>query len=423
MKILVIGSGGREHALVWKLAQAKNVSEIFCAPGNAGTSQIAKNINISSDDIEGLLSFAKENKIDLTVVGPEAPLVLGIVDIFKKSGLKVFGPSKEAAQLEGSKIFSKKIMQKYNIPTASFGSFDNIEEAKDFINKTPAPLVVKADGLAAGKGVIICKTKEEAISAVELMISKKEFGDAGSKVLIEEFLTGEEASILCFTDGETIIPMASSQDHKRIFDNDEGPNTGGMGAYSPAPVVTEALLAQIDKEILKPTINGMKSEGIPYSGVLYVGVMVTKDGPKVLEYNARFGDPETQCILPRLKNDLADVMLKIIDNKLSSVKLEWDERPAVCIVLAAGGYPGSYKKGTEIEGLDMARNLDNLIVFHAGTKEIEGKITTSGGRVLNVVGIGKDIKSAIAQGYKGVSCIKFDGMQYRTDIGKKALKR
>ena len=427
MKILVIGSGGREHALVWKIAQSPKVSEIFCAPGNAGTSQIAKNVDIAVEDIDSLLKFAKDKHIDLTVVGPEIPLVLGIVDIFKSNGLKIFGPTKAAAQIEGSKVFSKKLMEKYGIPTAKYRSFTEEKPAKQYLKEIGAPVVVKADGLAAGKGVIVCKTIEEAEKAIERILIDKEFKEAGLELIIEECLVGEEASILSFSYGKTIIPMSSAQDHKRINDNDEGPNTGGMGAYSPAPLVTKELLAQIDREALKPTILGMEKDGTPYSGILYVGVMVTKTGPKVLEYNARFGDPETQCILPRLKNDLVAIFEKIIEGRLIDVDLQWDPRPAVCVVMASGGYPGSYKKGIEITGLDVARELDDVIVFHAGTRLENGKqkadpgVVTAGGRVLNVVGLGIDIKSAIVQAYKAVSCIKFDGMHYRKDIGHRAL--
>lgn len=430
MKILVIGSGGREHTLVWKIAQSPKVSEIFCAPGNAGTSQLATNINIASDDILGLRDFAIKNKIDLTVVGPEAPLVAGIVDDFNSHGLKIYGPSKEAALLEGSKVFSKNIMKKYNIPTAQFGAFTDESEAKKYLKTIKSPVVVKADGLAAGKGVIICKTEHDAEKAIELILREKEFGDAGNEIIIEECLIGEEASILCFADGKTILPMASAQDHKRIFDNDEGPNTGGMGAYSPAPIVTPQLLQIVDEKILKPTMKAMEAEGSPYSGVLYVGLMITKDGPKVLEYNARFGDPETQCILPRLKNDLVEIMLATLDSRLETIDLQWDPRPAVCVVLAAGGYPGAYKKGDEIKGLDGARELDDDIVFHAGTRErlrvASSKlpvIETSGGRVLNIVGVGQDIKSAIDRAYEAVKVIHFDGMQYRKDIGRRALNK
>jgi len=423
MNILVIGSGGREHALVWKIAQSPKVSKIFCAPGNAGTSQIAENVNIASEDILSLRDFALHNKIDLTVVGPETPLVLGIVDEFESHGLKIFGPGKSASLLEGSKVFAKKLMEKYNIPTADFLSFTDEVEAKKFIKKVGAPVVVKADGLAAGKGVIICQTEAEANRAVERILNEKEFGEAGNEVIIEECLIGEEASLLCFTDGKTILPMAGAQDHKRVNDHDEGPNTGGMGAYSPTPILTDDLLIKIEREILGPTISGMEAEGHSYKGVLYVGLMITKEGPKVLEYNCRFGDPETQCILPRLKTDLVEVMDKTIHHALSSMLLEWDPRAAVCVVLASGGYPGHYKKGYEIEGLENARKLDDVIIFHAGTSEKDGKIITSGGRVLGVVGMGETIRHAIDRSYLAVKMIKFKDMHYRKDIGRKALKR
>ncbi|HTY13881.1 MAG TPA: phosphoribosylamine--glycine ligase [Candidatus Omnitrophota bacterium] len=423
MNILVIGSGGREHALCWKLAQSPLASRIFCAPGNGGTSQVADNVDIAAEDITGLRDFANHNKIDLTVVGPEAPLVAGIVDEFEANGLKVFGPRRGAAMIEGSKIFSKKLMKKYNIPTAEFETFTDEESADKYIKRTGAPLVVKADGLAAGKGVIVCQTEAEAKHAVARMLKEKEFGDAGNEIIIEECLEGEEVSILCFTDGKTIVPMASAQDHKRVNDHDQGPNTGGMGAYSPAPVATPELIEQVRREVLLPTISGMEAEGRPYRGILYVGLMLTKNGPKVLEYNARFGDPETQCILPRLKTDLLEIMLKIVDGKLAEMKIEWDKRPAVCVVMAAGGYPGAYKKGIEISGLENARELDDVIVFHAGTKEKDGKIVTAGGRVLGVVGIGDTVRHAIDRSYLAVKAIEFEGAHYRKDIGHRALKR
>jgi len=422
MNILIIGSGGREHALVWKLAQSPRVTKIYCAPGNAGTAQVAENIDIASEDIMGLREFALHNRIDLTVVGPEAPLVLGIVDEFEAHGLKVFGPSKKASILEGSKVFAKNLMKKYNIPSADFLSFTDEAEAKRFIKKVGAPVVVKADGLAAGKGVIVCQTGAEAERAVERILREKEFGEAGNEVIIEECLVGEEASILCFTDGKTIVPMASAQDHKRVNDNDEGPNTGGMGAYSPAPLVTAELLAKVEREILKPTISGMEAEGHSYKGILYVGLMLTKDGPKVLEYNCRFGDPETQCILPRLKTDLLEILLSIVDCRLSIISLDWDPRSAVCVVLASGGYPGSYKKGQEITGLENARDLDDVIIFHAGTTLKDGKTVTAGGRVLGVVGLGETIRHAIDRSYLAVKLINFKDMHYRKDIGRKALK-
>ena len=430
MKILVVGAGGREHALVWKIAQSPKVEKIYCAPGNAGTSQLAENVNLKADDLPGLRQFALKNKIDLTVVGPEVPLVMGIVNEFEKEGLKIFGPRQEAAQIEGSKVFSKQFMIKYDIPTAVAAIFDNASKAIDYLNQIALPLVIKADGLAAGKGVIICKTKNEAMEAIRSIMEKKEFGRAGDKVIIEECLVGEEASILAFTDGKSIIPLASSQDHKRVFDNDEGPNTGGMGAYSPAPVVTERLMEEIDLNILKPFVLGMKQEGIIYKGVIYAGVMITKKGPMVLEFNARFGDPETQPILMRMKSDIVPIFEAIIDEKLDHRLIEWNERAAVCVVLAAGGYPGNYEKGIPIEGLDRVDQLENVMVFHAGTKlenrtsnvERRTQIITNGGRVLGVTGLGDNIKFAIENAYRAVNLINFSGMHYRKDIGKKALK-
>jgi phosphoribosylamine--glycine ligase len=423
MNILVIGSGGREHTLAWKIAQSPKVGKIYCAPGNAGTAQIAENVNLKAEDLPGLLKFAKDKQIDLTVVGPEVPLVLGIVNLFESHGLKIFGPSQAAAQLEGSKVFAKNLMKKYNIPTADFLSFTDPAEAKRFIEKVGAPVVIKADGLAAGKGVFIAKTKAAAEKAVDSILKEKEFGEAGKRIIIEECLEGEEASILCFTDGQTIIPMASAQDHKRVNDNDEGPNTGGMGAYSPAPIVTPSLMEIVKRDILGPTISGMEAEGTRYQGVLYVGIMVTKNGPKVLEYNARFGDPETQCILPRLKTDLIDILLSTINYQLSTISFEWDPRPAVCVVLASGGYPGHYKKGYEIAGLSKARQLEDVIVFHAGTEEKEGQVITSGGRVLGVVGLGDTIRHAIDRSYLAAKLIHFEDMHYRKDIGRRALGR
>lgn len=425
MKILVIGSGGREHALVWKISQSPKVDKIYCAPGNAGTAELAENVEIKAEDIQGLLKFVKENKIDLTVVGPETPLVIGIVDIFEKEGLRIFGPRQEAAVIEGSKVFSKEFMVKHGIPTAQAGIFDRAEKAKAYINEVGAPIVVKADGLAAGKGVVVCKTRDEALSAVELIMEKKEFGGAGDKVIVEECLVGEEASIIAFTDGRSIIPLASSQDHKRVFDGDKGPNTGGMGAYSPAPVVTDRLMEQIDVEILKPFVSGMNQEGIKYKGVIYAGIMVTKKGPMVLEFNARFGDPETQPIMMRMRSDIVPIFDAIIDEKLDDRLIEWDERAAVCVVLAAGGYPGHYEKGMSISGLDRISQIENVVVFHAGTSVQSPKsnvIITSGGRVLGVTALGDTIKFAIDKAYQAVNLIHFKGMHYRKDIGKKALK-
>jgi len=421
MRVLVIGSGGREHTLVWKISKSPKVDKIYCVPGNAGIAELAELVPIKADDIQSLLNFAKEKNIDLTVVGPEIPLVAGIVDEFEKHGLKIFGPCKAAAALEGSKVFSKEFMLKNNIPTAEAQIFTDPNKATEYINMKNSPLVIKADGLAAGKGVIVAKEKDEALDAVKKIMVDKAFGEAGKKVIIEECLNGEEASIIAFTDGETIIPLATSQDHKRAFDNDEGPNTGGMGAYSPAPIVTPDLFKKIDKEILQPTVSGLKKDKLPFKGIVYVGVMVTKQGPKVLEYNVRLGDPETQAILPRMKSDIVEIILAAVDGKLSQVKIEWEDKAAVCIVMASGGYPGSYEKGKEISGLDKALSLPDTIVFHAGTKVQDKKIVTSGGRVLGVVALGPTIKTAIDNSYKAVSLIKFDKVHYRKDIGKRAL--
>ncbi|MBU0686984.1 MAG: phosphoribosylamine--glycine ligase [Candidatus Margulisbacteria bacterium] len=423
MKILVIGSGGREHTLCWKIKQSPKVEQVYCAPGNAGTALVAENLGIAATDIAKLAEFAERNKIDMTVVGPEAPLVEGIVDEFEKRGLRVFGPSRKAAYLEGSKIFSKNIMKKYNVPTADFKVFTESADAIEYIEQKGAPLVVKADGLAAGKGVFVAKNTEEAIDAVKTILDDEVFGEAGSQIIIEDCLMGEEASILAFTDGKTIIPMASSQDHKRVNDNDEGPNTGGMGAYSPAPVVTDALMKKINDEILIPTIKGMEKEGVPYKGVLYCGVMVTKDGPSVLEFNVRFGDPETQVILPRMKTDIVDLFDAVIDGKLKDKKIDWENKDCVCVVMASGGYPGKYEKGIEIKGLEAAAKLKDTVVFHAGTALDGEKIVTSGGRVLGVTALGKGIKAAIDAAYAAVSKISFEGAHYRKDIGKRALNR
>ena len=418
MRILVIGSGGREHALVWKIAQSKLCDKLFCAPGNAGISKIAECIDIKADDIAGLLDFARKERIDLTVVGPEVPLSLGIVDEFAQYKLKIFGPNKAAAQMEGSKVFSKELMAKYKVPTADFKVFDNPDEAKKYVEKIGAPCVVKADGLAAGKGVVVAKTVDEAKKAVELMMVEKVFGDAGNKVIIEECLQGEEASILVITDSKEVVALASAQDHKRVFDNDAGPNTGGMGAYSPAPVVTKELFKEILDNVIYRTIDGLAKEGIDYRGVLYAGIMLTKDGPKTLEFNVRFGDPETQAILPRLKSDLVEIMLATGEQKLSRVRsLEWDNRACVCVVCSAGGYPGNYKKGKEILGLDQAAAIKDAAVFHAGTKLENNKLVTNGGRVLGVTGLGKTIKEAVDKAYAAVKVISFEGMHYRKDIG------
>ncbi|HPT06835.1 MAG TPA: phosphoribosylamine--glycine ligase, partial [Candidatus Omnitrophota bacterium] len=423
----VVGSGGREHALVWKIAQSPLVKKIFCAPGNAGIGQIAECVDIKADDIVGLMEFARKEKIGLTVVGPEGALAAGIADEFSKVGLKVFGPRKKAARLEASKVFSKRLMKKYGVPTAAFEVFDNPDKARAYIEKIGAPCVVKADGLAAGKGVVVAKTVDEAQQAVISMMQKKIFGEAGNTVIVEECLVGEEASVLVITDSKTVIPLASAQDHKRIFDNDQGPNTGGMGAYSPAPLVTGECAKEILEKIIFRTVDGLAKEGIVYQGVLYAGVMVTKDGPKTLEFNVRFGDPETQAILPRIESDIVEVMLAAVNGTLNKFEraggLRWDSGACVSIVCAAKGYPGDYEKGKEITGLSEAAQLENTIVFHAGTK-LQGKtIVTSGGRVLGVTGIGASIQEAIDTAYRGVRKIHFEGMQFRSDIGARALKR
>jgi len=419
MRILVVGSGGREHALVWKIAQSKLVDKIFCAPGNGGISQIAECIDIQADNISGLLEFARKEKIDLTVVGPEKALALGIVDEFTKADLKIFGPNKLAANLEGSKVFSKTLMAKYKVPTAKFKVFDSPEAAKKYIEANGAPCVVKADGLAAGKGVVVAKTVEAAKDAITLMMQDKIFGDAGKKIIIEECLIGQEASILVITDSRAVVVLASAQDHKRIFDDDQGANTGGMGAYSPAPIVTAEVLKEVMDKIIYRTIDGLAKEGIDYRGVLYAGIMLTQQGPQALEFNVRFGDPETQAILPRLKSDLVEIMLAASAGKLSKIgALEWDTGACVCVVCAAGGYPGNYTQGKEIHGLEAAAKLAEVVVFHAGTKKMGDKILTSGGRVLGVTGLGATIKEAINKTYAAVEKINFEGMHYRKDIAK-----
>lgn len=420
MRVLVIGNGGREHALVWKMNQSPKVDKIYCAPGNAGIGQLAECVDIKADDLEGLLEFALQNQIELTVVGPEVPLTMGIVDRFQERELKIFGPSGKAAEIEGSKTFAKDLMAKYQIPTAKYGAFTNAAEAKAFLTQVGLPCVVKADGLAAGKGVLICESKAEAETAIADILIDNKFGSAGSRVVVEEFLTGQEVSMLAFTDGKTVVPMVSSQDHKRIWDGDKGLNTGGMGAYSPAPIYTDEIHALVVPQVLEATVQAMQTEGRPFAGILYAGLMLTDDGPKVLEFNARFGDPETQAVLPRLKSDLVDIFLAIIDGRLHEIKIEWYDEAAVCVVLASGGYPETSEKGQEITGLQEAA-ATGAIVFHAGTKEIDGKVVTNGGRVLGVSALGKDIAAAIANAYQGVEKVKFEHMQYRTDIGKKAF--
>lgn len=423
MKVLVVGSGGREHALVWKISRSKKVDRIFCAPGNGGIRTLAKTVDIKADDIDGLLGFAKEKKIDLTVVGPEIPLVKGIVDRFLEHDLKIFGPSKELAMLEGSKVFAKETMKKFGVPTAGFEVFDDPDKAKAYLRQKGVPIVVKADGLAAGKGVAVAKTIKEAEDAIDAMLVRKVFGVSGERIILEECLEGEEASILVLSDGKNIVPLVSSQDHKRIFDNDKGPNTGGMGAYSPAPVVSEGIFEDIMKSVFRPVIEGLAAEGKPYKGLLYGGLMITKDGPMVLEFNVRFGDPETQAIIPRLKSDIVDAILSSINGTLDRTSLEWDEKACLSVVVASGGYPGTYEKHKEIRGLQDVKALKDTVVFHAGTSYEDGKVFTSGGRVLGVTGLGKDIRAAKDRAYEAVNRIRFDGIYYRNDIGDKAIKK
>lgn len=420
MKVLVVGGGGREHALVWKLLQSPKVEKIFCAPGNAGIASMATCVDIKADDVTSLLNFARQENIDLTVVGPEGPLTAGIVDSFSEAGLKIFGPSAKAAAIEGSKVLAKEIMLKYNIPTAQYASFSNPEEAIAYIEKHGAPCVVKADGLAAGKGVIVASSQAEAIESVKTIMTERAFGSSGDNVVIEECLVGEEVSILAFTDGETVIPMLPAQDHKQIFDGDRGPNTGGMGAYAPAPVCTPEVYRVAVEDVLIPMVKAMAAEGRPYKGVLYAGLMVTPDGPKVLEFNARFGDPEAQPVLMMLKSDLVDIMLAVISGSLKDTPITWKKGASVCVVLASAGYPGNYKKGDKISGLDQTP--EDIQVFHAGTELRDEQIVTAGGRVLGVTATGRDIPDAINRAYEGVEKIHFDGMQYRRDIGQKALK-
>ncbi len=419
MNILLIGSGGREHALAWKIAQSPLVEKFYAMPGNPGIAEYAECVkNISIDDNAAIVKFAQEKNINLVVVGPEAPLVNGLVDALEVAGIKSFGCKKDAAQLEGSKIFAKNLMKKYNIPTAKFEVFDNPDAAKNYIRSEGAPIVIKADGLAAGKGVIVAQNLDDALNAVDEM---KNFGAAGSKIVIEEFMDGEEASILAFTDGKTIIPMIAAQDHKRLNDNDEGVNTGGMGAYAPAPVVTAEVAKLAEETILKPIIAALNAEKIIYRGCLYAGLMIVDGVPKVVEFNARFGDPETQAVLPLLDSDLVEIMDACATGNLSDKKISWSDKSAVCVVLASGGYPKSYKKNLPIEGLDASKNL-GAIIFHAGTTEVDGKILTSGGRVLGVTVTAENIKAAIEKVYKCVDAIKFENMHYRKDIAAKALK-
>ena len=422
MKVLLVGSGGREHALAWKLSKSKLCKHLYIAPGNPGTAQYGTNVDIRDDDVRDLVKYAKMKQIDFVVVGPEDPLAMGLVDELEKVNIKAFGPSKAAAQLEADKAFAKEMMRANDIPTAEAHAFSNFDDAKAFIASRDSAVVVKAAGLAKGKGVFVCDDPAEAIMATERIMEDKIFGDAGAQVIVEEKLVGQEVSILAFVDGRTIYVLESSQDHKPIGDGDTGPNTGGMGAYSPAPVLTEKLMDQIQREVLVPIVDGMNRNDTPYKGLLYAGMMLTAGGPKVLEFNVRFGDPETQPILMRFQGDLLAVMLAVVEGKLEDVTIKWDRRPAVCVVMASGGYPDSYEKGKVITGIEAADALEGVKVFHAGTQSVDGKVVNSGGRVLGVTALGDDIASAQARAYEAVKLIQWQDAYYRTDIAAKALK-
>lgn len=426
MKILVIGNGGREHAIVWKLKQSPTVTQVFCAPGNAGTGLDATNVDIKATDIPRLLKFAQAEKIDLTVVGPEVPLVAGIVDEFLKANLVIFGPTKKAAELEGSKTFAKELMKRANVPTAEFRVFTNSAEAISYIDEKEHTerFVVKADGLAAGKGVVVCSSKEEARDAIRRMLLKKEFGEASDRIVIEECLVGEEVSLLALVDGKTIIPLEAAQDHKAAHDGDTGPNTGGMGAYSPTPIISSDLIDLVVEKVLIPTVHQLKKEGRPFRGCLYAGLMLTNQGPKVLEFNVRMGDPETQAVLMRLKSDLAQLLLATAEGKLDTIEsVEWDPRPSVCVVMASAGYPGDYEKGKPLRGLEEAALVPDAKVFHAGTLKMGDQIVNDGGRVLGVTALGDTLAEAKLHAYQAVKCIRWDGAWCRKDISDKAVGR
>ncbi len=416
MKIFVVGGGGREHAIIWKLAQNKRVSQIHCAPGNGGIAQLAKCVPISATDLDGLSGYAQKEKFDLAIVASDDPLFLGLVDRFEAAGIRAFGPTAKGARLEGSKVYAKELMQKYNIPTAQYAVFSKFAQALEYVQKCALPIVIKADGLALGKGVVICNTAQQAKQALELIMVKKVFKDAGNRVVIEEFLEGPEVSILAFCDGTTILPMQSAQDHKRAYDGDTGPNTGGMGTFSPSPKYTDEVRVKVEKCIIERTAKALKSERIDYRGVIFFGIILTEHGPKLLEYNARFGDPEAQVVLPRLKNDLLEIIEASLDGELAGVKLDWDKRSAVCVILASGGYPNAYEKGFAIKGIER---INDAFVFYAGTALKEGVLVTDGGRVMGISALGDDIESAREAAYAQVSKIRFDKMQYRSDIGLK----
>ena len=420
MRILVIGGGGREHALVWKLSQSPKVQQMYCIPGNPGIMPLASCADIPLHDFAALAAFVRQHGINLTVVGPEIPLVTGISDYFASQGLLLFGPTRAAAELEGSKAFCKELLARYHIPTARYGVFTEPEQAKAYIRSQGAPIVVKADGLAAGKGVVVAMTVDEALAAVDSMMADKMFGEAGARLVVEEYMAGEEVSLLAFTDGRTVVPMVAAQDHKRVFDNDKGPNTGGMGAYAPAPVLSEELRSQVLQNILQPVVDALAAEGRPYCGCLYAGLMITADGPKVVEFNARFGDPETQVVLPLLASDLADILLACVEGRLHEIEICWHREAAVCIVLASGGYPGSYEQGQVINGLAEAQR-EGAVVFHAGTACREGEVVTNGGRVLGITATGADIVQAVNKAYEAVRKVSFKDMHYRRDIAYRAL--
>ncbi len=423
LNVLIAGGGGREHALAWKIAQSPQVAKLYCAPGNAGIAAVAECVAIEPSDILALRDFAVKNRVDLTVVGPEQPLALGIVDLFEQNGLAIFGPSQKASLLESSKIFAKNIMREHNIPTADFARFADAAAARTYVRSKNCPLVVKADGLAAGKGVFPAETAAAALDAIDRIMVRHEFGDAGSSVVVEDFLTGEEASFICFTDGKTIIPMPSSQDHKKVFDGDQGPNTGGMGAYTPAPVITPQLEEVIMKTVMYPVIAALNTRGILFRGTLYAGLMIEDGCPRVLEFNARFGDPETQPLIFNLQTDLIDIMLAVISGRLSDITIAWDPRPSVCVVMASGGYPGNYRKGLPIFGLAEASRVPDAFVFHAGTAMKDGAMVTAGGRVLGVTARGETIAEAIKTAYNAVDTIHWDGVHFRKDIAYRAVNR
>lgn len=419
MKVLVVGGGGREHAIVWKLSQSPKIKKLYCAPGNPGIAELAECVSIAVSEIEKLADFAKNEQIDLTFVGPEEPLSLGIVNYFKEQGLAVYGPSKEAALIEGSKAFAKELMIKYQIPTAKYAAFTNYEEALDYVRSEGAPIVIKADGLAAGKGVVVAKSLEEAEDALKSMMKDVTFGTAGVRVVIEEFLEGEEMTLLSFVNGSTVKPMVASQDHKPVYDGDKGPNTGGMGTYAPLPHIDSSVTERIIETIVQPTAEAMVAEGVPYEGILYTGLMLTKEGPKVIEYNARFGDPETQVVLPLLETDLVDIVTASLTGELENIVVKWKDKAAVCVIMSSAGYPGPYEKGEVIYGLDQVVNPS--IIFHAGTAAKDGEIITSGGRVLGVTAVGETLKEARELAYQSVEKVSFNGAHYRTDIGSKAF--